>query len=78
MTMHRITTARTEEIPDDMLAQWRLMKDIPLTDWSMVASSWEDSEAELTERSASSPTTAGLAWDEIPVKDGGIPYFSMC
>ena len=67
MMMQRITTARTEEMPVDMLAQWRLMKHIPLTDWSMVASSWEDSEAELTERSASSPTTAGLVWDEKPV-----------
>ena len=75
MMMHKTTTASTEEMPVDMLAQWRLMKDIPLTDWSMVASSWEDSEAELTERSASSLTTVGLVRDEKPVTYGGIPYF---
>ena len=81
MKMQRITTARTEEMPVDILAQWRLIKDIPLTDWSMVAYSWVDSEAELTERSASSAMTAGLAAgprDERPVTDGGIPYFSTC
>ena len=64
MMMHKTTTARTEEMPVDMLAQYKLMNEIPLTDWSMVASSWEDSEAELTERSASLPTTVGLVRDE--------------
>ena len=64
MRMHKTTTANTEEMPVEMLAQCRLMNEIPLTDWSMVASSWEDSEAELTERSASSPTTVGLVREE--------------
>ena len=39
MHRHKTTTASNEEIPVEIDAQWRLMNEIPLTDWSMVASS---------------------------------------
>ena len=73
--------AKMDEIPVEMLAQWRLMKEMPLTDWSIVASSWVDSESECTERSASSATTTGedgRPGEEIPVTEAGTPNYSMC
>ena len=77
MKRHKITMANTEEIPVEILAQGKLMNDIPLTDWSMVASSCVDSDSLLMERSASSPTTVGLERGAEPETEGGIPYFSM-
>ena len=77
MQKHKTTTANNEEIPVEIEAQWRLMNEIPLTDWSMVASSLLVSETELTDRSTSSPTTVGSLREWEPETEGGRPYSSM-